>query len=77
MTKSQIAPTDQATFLDFTFNGKKIRWSDKAFKTSKYRLRKLAGRSWFVFMDYRLEKLAQYLRGWEKNPGYPIRHSAR
>ncbi|WP_459904011.1 reverse transcriptase domain-containing protein, partial [Desulfosarcina cetonica] len=64
MTKSQVAPTDQATFLGFTFNGKKIRWSDKAFKTFKYRLRKLTGRSWFVSMDYRLEKLAQYLRGW-------------
>ena len=64
MTKSQVAPTDQATFLGFTFKGRKIRWSDKAFKTFKYRLRKLTGRSWFVSMEYRLEKLAQYLRGW-------------
>jgi RNA-directed DNA polymerase len=64
MTKSQVAPTDQATFLGFTFKGQKIRWSDKAFKTLKHRLRKLTGRSWFVSMDYRLEKLAQYLRGW-------------
>jgi RNA-directed DNA polymerase len=64
MTKSQVAPTDQATFLGFTFKGKKIRWSDKAFKTFKHRLRKLTGRSWFVSMEYRLEKLAQYLRGW-------------
>lgn len=64
MTKSQVAATDQATFLGFTFKGKKIRWSDKAFKTFKHRLRKLTGRSWFVSMEYRLEKLAQYLRGW-------------
>lgn len=64
MTKSKVAPTDQATFLGFTFKGKKIRWSDKSFKTFKHRLRKLTGRSWFVSMEYRLEKLAQYLRGW-------------
>ena len=63
-TKSQVAPTDQTNFLGFTFKGKKIRWSDKAFKTFKHRLRKLTGRSWFVSTEYRLEKLAQYLRGW-------------
>jgi RNA-directed DNA polymerase len=40
------------------------RWSDKAFMKFKYRLRKLTGRSWFVSMEYRLEKLDQYIRGW-------------
>lgn len=63
-TKSQVAKTDHATFLGFTFKGKKIRWSDKAFMKFKYRLRKLTGRSWFVSMEYRLEKLDQYIRGW-------------
>jgi len=29
--KSRVAPTDQITFLGFTFKGDKIRWSDKAF----------------------------------------------
>ena len=27
-------------------------------------MKELTGRSWFVSMDYRLRKLAQYLRGW-------------
>ena len=29
-----------------------------------HRVRKLTGRSWGVSMTYRLDKLAQYLRGW-------------
>ena len=62
--KSQVAPTDQTNFLGFTFKGTKIRWSDKAFREFKRRVRKLTGRSWFVSMAYRYKKLAQYLRGW-------------
>jgi len=62
--KSRVAPTDQINFLGFTFKGTKIRWSEKAFKEFKRRVRLLTGRSWFVSMDYRLRKLAQYVRGW-------------
>jgi RNA-directed DNA polymerase len=62
--KSQVAKTDQTNFLGFTFRGDKIRWSDKAFQEFKRRVKKLTGRSWFVSMEYRLGKLAQYLRGW-------------
>jgi RNA-directed DNA polymerase len=62
--KSQVAKTDQTNFLGFTFKGTKIRWSDKAFQEFKRRIKELTGRSWFVSMEYRLEKLAQYLRGW-------------
>jgi RNA-directed DNA polymerase len=62
--KSQVAKTDQTNFLGFTFKGGKIRWSDKAFAQFKRRVKKLTGRSWFVSMAYRFEKLAQYLRGW-------------
>jgi len=62
--KSQVAPTDKTNFLGFTFKGIKIRWSEKAFREFKRRVRKLTGRSWFVSMDYRLSKLAQYIRGW-------------
>jgi len=62
--KSQVAPTDKIDFLGFTFRGTKIRWSDKAFQEFKRRVKKLTGRSWFVSMDYRLNRLAQYLRGW-------------
>ncbi len=62
--KSQVASTNQTDFLGFTFKGTKIRWSDKAFVEFKRRIKELTGRSWFVSMEYRLDKLAQYLRGW-------------
>lgn len=62
--KSQVAPTNQINFLGFTFKGTKIRWSDKAFHEFKRRVKHLTGRSWFVSMEYRFKKLAQYLRGW-------------
>ena len=62
--KSRVAPTDKTNFLGFTFKGTKIRWSDKAFREFKRRVKELTGRSWFVSMEYRFEKLAQYLRGW-------------
>jgi RNA-directed DNA polymerase len=62
--KSQVAPTDKIDFLGFTFKGTKIRWSEKAFREFKRRVKRLTGRSWFVSMSYRMEKLAQYLRGW-------------
>jgi retron-type reverse transcriptase len=60
----RVAKTDRTNFLGFTFRGTKIRWSDAAFREFKRRIRKLTGRSWFVSMEYRLKKLAQYLRGW-------------
>jgi len=56
--------TDQISFLGFTFKSGKIRWSDKVFKQFKRRIKKLTGRSWFVSMEYRIEKIALYLRGW-------------
>jgi RNA-directed DNA polymerase len=62
--KSRVAKTDDTNFLGFTFRGTKIRWSEASFKEFKRRVKKLTGRSWFVTMSYRMEKLAQYLRGW-------------
>lgn len=62
--KSKVAKTDQTNFLGFTFKAGKICWSDAAFKQFKRRIRKLTGRSWFVSMAYRFEKLALYIRGW-------------
>jgi RNA-directed DNA polymerase len=62
--KSHVAHTDHATFLGFTFRGVSIRWTDKAFREFKRRGKELTGRSWFVSMEYRFQKLAQYLRGW-------------
>jgi RNA-directed DNA polymerase len=62
--KSQVDKTDKTNFLGFTFKGTKIRWSDKAFREFKRRIKQLTGRSWFVSMEYRLGKLALYLPGW-------------
>ena len=62
--KSHVASVDRISFLGFTFKGTKIRWSDKAFREFKRRVKLLTGRSWFVSMKYRIKKLAQYIRGW-------------
>ena len=64
-TKSRVAPISQCVFLGFTFyRGTKLRCSDKAFADFRHRLKRYTGRSWGVSMEYRLTKLAQYLRGW-------------
>ena len=63
-TKSAVARTSRIDFLGFSFNGTRIIWSDKAYKEFRRRVGKLTGRSWFVSMKYRLNKLAEYLRGW-------------
>jgi RNA-directed DNA polymerase len=62
--KSSVVRTDKTNFLGFTFKGAKIRWSDKAFYEFKRRVKRLTGRSWFVSMDHRFKKLAEYVRGW-------------
>jgi RNA-directed DNA polymerase len=62
--KSRVSTTNQIVFLGFMFKGKKIRWSDKAFREFKRQVKHLTGRSWFVSMAYRLKKLATYIRGW-------------
>jgi RNA-directed DNA polymerase len=61
--KSKVTSTDKTDFLGFTFKGNKVRWSDSAFREFKRRIKDFTGRSWFVSMEYRLEKLAEYLRG--------------
>lgn len=62
--KSRVASTDDIDFLGFTFKGARIRWTDKAFREFKRRVKRLTGRSWFVSMEYRYKKLSQYIRGW-------------
>ncbi len=62
--KSKVVRTNESEFLGFTFSGKKVRWTEKAFREFKRRVKRLTGRSWFVSMKYRLGKLAQYVRGW-------------
>ncbi len=62
--KSKVGPVEECGFLGFVFVRGKIRWSDKAFHEFKRRIRQFTGRSWFVTMEYRLFKLAEYVRGW-------------
>jgi RNA-directed DNA polymerase len=62
--KSQVARSDEISFLGFVFKGTKILWSDKAYREFRRRVKKYTGRSWFVSMQYRLNKLSTYLRGW-------------
>jgi RNA-directed DNA polymerase len=62
--KSRVVRTDQIEFLGFTFRGIRIWWTDQAYRDFKHRLRGLTSRSWGVSMEYRRQKLNQYLRGW-------------
>lgn len=62
--KSRVAKIGECTFLGFTFRGKKLRWSERAYEDFRHNLRRLTGRSWGVSMAYRFHKLAQYVRGW-------------
>ena len=62
--KSKVVPVDKCSYLGFVFVRGKIRWSDEAFLEFKRRVRLLTGRSWFVSMEYRYRKLAEYVRGW-------------
>lgn len=62
--KSRVVKTNDCEFLGFTFRGTKLRWSDRAFSDFQHHVRQLSGRSWGVSMDYRLDRLARYVRGW-------------
>jgi RNA-directed DNA polymerase len=61
--KGRLVKTNDCNFFGFTFRGKKLPWSDQAYEDFRHVLRKLPGRSWSIPMDYRLKKLAQYVRG--------------
>jgi RNA-directed DNA polymerase len=62
--KGHVAKIDACTFLSFTFRRNKLRWSERAFNDFNHHVKKLTGRSWGISMEYRLNKLAQYVRGW-------------
>ena len=63
--KSRVVMARDLNFLGFAFGaGGKIMWSEKSLDAFKKRVRELTGRSWGVSMEYRLLKLAQYMRGW-------------
>jgi RNA-directed DNA polymerase len=62
--KSKVASMEQCSFLGFTIIHGKIRWTANAYQEFKRQCKLLTGRSWSVSMNYRLKKLASYLRGW-------------
>lgn len=62
--KSQVVPTDELSFLGFSFRGTKICWSKQTVANFQWAVRRLTNRNWGVSMPHRLAKLADYLRGW-------------
>lgn len=66
--KSVINPASVATLLGFGFYftkaGVKIKIAAKAFTRMKQRIKKLTSRKWSVSMEYRIEQLNRYVRGW-------------
>jgi len=62
--KSRVVKTNDLHFLGFTFRGKKIRWSDKAFKDFRFNIRRLTKRSWGISMQRRYRELRLYIQGW-------------
>ncbi len=66
--KSVINPASVATLLGFGFyftkTGVKIKIAAKAFKRMKQRIKALTSRKWSVSMEYRIQQLNRYVRGW-------------
>lgn len=62
--KSKVVPIRECEFLGFTFNAKKIFWTQRAYADFRHRIKELTGRSWGVSMEHRLEQLRLYVRGW-------------
>lgn len=63
-TKSKVVPIEECSFLGFTFQNKKIIWTEKSFKEFQYTVKRYTCRSWGVSMKERMEKLSRYIRGW-------------
>ena len=62
--KSQVALTDQISFLGFSFRGAKICWSAKTLARFQREVKRFTNRNWGVSMRRRLTELERYLRGW-------------
>ena len=62
--KSRVVKASELEFLGFAFKGSRIEWSEKAVFGLKLRIRELTSRKWGVSMEWRLQKLSQYVRGW-------------
>ena len=67
-TKSKIEPATRATLLGYGFyfvkGGVRLRVAPKAWERMKARLKELTSRRRSIAMDYRIEVLNRYVRGW-------------
>lgn len=67
-TKSKIEPATRATLLGYGFyfvkSGVKLRVAPKAWQRMKMRVRELTSRRRSIAMEYRVEVLNRYVRGW-------------
>ncbi len=62
--KSQVVKVTQSKFLGFTFSHGNIKWHSKTVHKFKQKVRELTNRNWGVSMQYQLNELTLYLRGW-------------
>ena len=62
--KSKVAPLRDCSFLGFCFKKGKIRWTEKAEKQFKERVRQITSRSRGCSMEKIVEELRFFLRGW-------------
>ena len=79
-TKSTVGPTNECTFLGFTFHGTRIYWSQEAFQDFRHRLRQLTGRSWGVSMACHSScqiPISSCISTFARRPSSPRRSKAR
>jgi RNA-directed DNA polymerase len=62
--KSRVAPMSECGFLGFTVKGGRIRWTSKAEREFKRRIREITRRRRGVSMAKRFQELVLYMRGW-------------
>ena len=62
--KSQVVPVKESKFLGFGFRSGRIQVHHKTLQKFKDKVRELTNRNWGVSMNYQLNKLSHYLRGW-------------
>jgi hypothetical protein len=58
--KSQVAPTDQVSFLGFSFHGAKICWPAKTLARFQREVKEFTNRNWGASMRRRLTEPERY-----------------
>ncbi len=62
--KSKVTRITESSFLGFSIQKGKVRWTEKSFRDFKYNLKKLTGRTNGVSLQKRVSRLNLYIRGW-------------